>query len=67
VYYAENQPTFRRNIQPPSEVSNSALLATCFHSLFLLGLIFDPHDGGDVPSKSQMTFNGLHGVISQKI
>jgi hypothetical protein len=28
---------------------------------FLLG-IFDPEDGGDM-----LTFNGLHGVISQKI
>jgi hypothetical protein len=29
--------------------------------------LFDPEDGGDVPSKHQLTFNGLHGVISQKI
>jgi hypothetical protein len=25
-----------------------ALLATCFHTGFLLGLFFDPEDGGDM-------------------
>jgi uncharacterized membrane protein YciS (DUF1049 family) len=25
----------------------STLLATCFHSGFLIGLFFDPEDGGD--------------------
>jgi hypothetical protein len=29
---------------------------------FLLGLFFDPEDGSDM-----LTFNGLHGVISQNI
>jgi hypothetical protein len=33
----------------------------------LLGLFFDPEDGGDVSPKRKLTFNGLHGVISQKI
>jgi hypothetical protein len=32
-----------------------------------LGLFFDPEDGGDVPTKRQLTFNGLHSSISQKI
>jgi hypothetical protein len=32
----------------------------------LLGL-FDPEDGGDVPPKHRLTFNGLHGVVPQKI
>jgi hypothetical protein len=32
----------------------------------LLGLFFDLEDG-DVPPKRQLTFNGLHGVISQNI
>jgi hypothetical protein len=33
----ESQPTFRRNISPPSSQSRSrALLATCFHADFLL-------------------------------
>jgi hypothetical protein len=31
-----------------------------------LGLLFDPEDGGDVPPKRRLTFNGLQGVISQK-
>jgi hypothetical protein len=34
---------------------------------FLLGLFFDSEDGGDVNPKLRLTFNGLHGVISQKI
>jgi hypothetical protein len=33
----------------------------------LLGFFFDPEDGDDVPPKSWLTFNRLHGVISQKI
>jgi hypothetical protein len=53
----ESQPTFRRNISPP----------TCFHSGFLFGKFFDPEDGGDVPPKRRLIFNGLYGVISQKI
>jgi hypothetical protein len=32
----------------------------------LLGL-FDPKDGSDVPPKRRLTFNGLHGTISQMI
>jgi hypothetical protein len=43
-----------------------ALLATCYHAGFLLGLFFDPEDGGDVPPKRRLTFNRLHGIISQK-
>jgi hypothetical protein len=27
----------------------------------------NPEDGGHVPPKRRWTFNGLHGVISQKI
>jgi hypothetical protein len=37
-----------------------------FDAGFLLGLFFNPKDG-DVPPKRRLTFNGLHGVISQKI
>jgi hypothetical protein len=33
----------------------------------LLGLFFGPEDGGDMfPRNIWLTFNGLHGVISQK-
>jgi hypothetical protein len=28
---------------------------------FLLGLLFDPEDGGDVPSKFRLALTGLHG------
>jgi hypothetical protein len=34
--------------------------------LALLGLFFDPEDGGDVPPKRPLTFNGLCGIIYQK-
>jgi hypothetical protein len=34
----------------------------CFRAGFLFGLFFDTEDGG-----GRLTFNGLHGVISQKI
>jgi hypothetical protein len=33
---------------------------------FLLGLSFDPEDGDMFFPKRRLTFNGLHGVISQK-
>jgi hypothetical protein len=33
---------------------------------FLLGSFLNPEDGGDVPPKCRLTFNGLHGIISQK-
>jgi hypothetical protein len=42
---------------------NVALLATCFHAGFLLGLFLDPEDGGDMFLRNV----GLHSVISQKI
>jgi hypothetical protein len=40
-------------------------LATCFHVGIFLGL-FDPEDGGDMFPRKVLTFNGLHGAISQK-
>jgi hypothetical protein len=44
------------------------VLATCFHAGFLLGLFFNPEDGGDMFFRNVgLTFNGLHGLISQKI
>jgi hypothetical protein len=42
-------------------------LPPVFHAGIPLGLLFDPEDGGDVPPKLRLTFNGLHGVVSQKI
>jgi hypothetical protein len=46
---------------------SQTLLDICFHSGMLLGLIFDPEDGGDISPKRWSTFNELHGVIFQKI
>jgi hypothetical protein len=40
-------------------------LTTCFHVGIWFGL-FDPEDEGDVSPKRRLTFNGLHGVTSQK-
>jgi hypothetical protein len=33
----------------------------------LATLILDPENGDDIPPKRRLTFNGLYGVISQKI
>jgi hypothetical protein len=37
--------------------TKEALLASCFHADLLLGLFFDPEDGGNVPPKRWLTFN----------
>jgi hypothetical protein len=37
------------------------LLAICFHTGLLLGLFFDPEDGGDM-----LTFSGLYGVTTEE-
>jgi hypothetical protein len=38
-------------------------------AFFLLGLLFNPDDGGDIilPPEHQLTFNRLRGLMSQKI
>jgi hypothetical protein len=33
---------------------------------FLLGLSYDPQYLGNVPPKRRLTFNGVHGIISQR-
>jgi hypothetical protein len=41
--------TFMRSvIQNPISGTQQALLATCFHAASLLGVFFDPEDGGDM-------------------
>jgi hypothetical protein len=71
-----------QDYQPGSGVKNAAgiamreivgkntisLLVTCFHTGFLLGLSFDPENGGNMFLRNVgLTFNGLHGIISQNI
>jgi hypothetical protein len=50
-----------------SHQSERALLATCLHASFLLGSFFDPEDGGNVPPKRWLTFNGVHDIIYQTL
>jgi hypothetical protein len=48
--------------------TNNRSLATCFHTGYLLGLYFDPEDGGrHVSPNRRLTFNRLHGVLAQKM
>jgi hypothetical protein len=44
VQPAENQPTFPRNISPPS----SSFACQLLHPGFLFGLLFDLEDRGDI-------------------
>jgi hypothetical protein len=41
--------------------------ATCFHTGFLLGLLFGPEGGGDMILQNFGLFSTDHGIISQKI
>jgi hypothetical protein len=66
-----SQPTFRRNMSPPSLGSKNKPStkprkeqgSACYllHSGFFLGLLF--HQRRHVPPKRRLTFNGLHGII----
>jgi hypothetical protein len=61
------QHSYFRDITPCSPLkSQLTRLATCFHAGIFFGLL-DPEDGGDVTPKRRLPFNGLHGVISQKV
>jgi hypothetical protein len=55
---------FRRNISPQSSASNMPCMISAWRQV--LGL-FGPENGGDVPPKCRLTFNGLGSVISQLI
>jgi hypothetical protein len=44
------------------------MVTRLLHAGFLLGLFFDPEEGGDMfLPKRLLTFSGLHGVISHEI
>jgi hypothetical protein len=70
VQSIESQPTFRRNMSPTSAGSKKKSSSAC-HLLsrwFLTRLILRPWRlRRHVPPKRQLTFNWLHGAISQKI
>jgi hypothetical protein len=52
VESVESHPTFRMNMPPPSSGLKSMArnITACYllHAGFLLGLLFDPEDGGDM-------------------
>jgi hypothetical protein len=56
----ENQPTFRRNMLPPSRGLKNLYLPPAFMLVFALR--WRKH----VPPRPWLTFNGLHNIISQK-
>jgi hypothetical protein len=63
VYSRESQPTFRKNTSPPSTEATDEQNMALLDADFLLGLLFDPEDEGDIfLRKSRLTFTGIHGV-----
>jgi hypothetical protein len=64
MYSVESQLTFRRNISPTSSRSknktNRALLSTCIHPGFLLDLLFNPEDGGDIFLRLSTDYTALY-------
>jgi hypothetical protein len=67
VYFVESQPTFRRNISPQSSGSKEKFLLPPA-TWFLARLIPWPRKWRECFSpKRRLTFNGLHGVISQNV
>jgi hypothetical protein len=67
---------FRGTCRPPSSGSKNKpstrnqreAASYVIHAGFVLGLFFDTEDQGrHVPLKRWLTFNRLHGIISQKI
>jgi hypothetical protein len=53
----ENKPTFRRNISPPPSGSSNKPKKNYFlHAGFLLDILFDPEEGGDILLKTSIDF-----------
>jgi hypothetical protein len=69
VYSVESQPTFRRNISPPSSGSKKLQAACHLRSRwFLAWLILRPWRWRRyVPPKRRLAFNWVHCIISQNI
>jgi hypothetical protein len=64
-YFFETSVNFHRITRCYASQNQHEADCCLFHAGFLLGLTFDPEDGGDVSSICPLTFTGPHGVISQ--
>jgi hypothetical protein len=53
------------DVKPCTVATSTGMLLRLLHAGFLLGLLFDPEDGRDVPPKRCSVFAGLYGVSSQ--
>jgi hypothetical protein len=67
VWSVESQVTFQSNMLPPSSGSENKLCLWPTSCWFLSGLFFDQKMKVTFTPKHQLTFNGLFGIISQKV
>jgi hypothetical protein len=65
VQSVESQPTFRRKYRLHHQDRRISRARYQRESRWCR-LFFGPEDGGDVPPKRRLSFNGLHGIISPR-